>query len=258
METGTSLVGCPFSLFETVSLNRFEALWGLSSISRISSGLSDSNVNAWRKSLKQKGNKRSTVANIHTGQSTANRRRSSFIDMTSHELRNPLSAMLQCAYLALTFLRQLSTEKLSKRPSDVDAVKKHAHISSSIESLQTIVSCSLHMKAIIDDVLTLSKLDSNLIVITPVRVQPSVVVKNALKMFEVECAQEKINLVYKEDESFKNMDWVLLDPSRLVQILINLLYVIFCSAKVLTHDTDLILEPTLSSSPKSAASHPSL
>jgi signal transduction histidine kinase len=86
-----------------------------------------------------------------------------------------------------------------------------------------IVSCSMHQKRVIDDVLTLSKLDSNLILITPMRVQPEVVVSDAVRMFEVECNQSGIHLTFRIDETFNGMDWVMLDPSRLLQVLINLL-----------------------------------
>jgi signal transduction histidine kinase len=93
----------------------------------------------------------------------------------------------------------------------------------SIDSLQTIVSCSLHQKRVIDDVLTLSKLDSNLISITPVRVQSAVVVSEALKMFDMECNQMDIKLQFRKDPTFEGYDWLMLDPSRLLQVLINLL-----------------------------------
>jgi signal transduction histidine kinase len=74
-------------------------------------------------------------------------------------------------------------------------------------------------------VLTLSKLDSNLILITPMRVQPAEVVDNAVKMFDVECHQAGIKLEFRIDETFRGMEWAMLDPSRLLQVLINLLSV---------------------------------
>jgi signal transduction histidine kinase len=102
--------------------------------------------------------------------------------------------------------------------------KIREEVATSIDSLQTIVSCSLHQKRVIDDVLTLSKLDSNLILITPVRVQAAVVVSEALKMFEVECNQMDLRLEFRKDPTFEGHDWVMMDPSRLLQVLINLLY----------------------------------
>ncbi|KAF2121178.1 hypothetical protein BDV96DRAFT_594405 [Lophiotrema nucula] len=144
----------------------------------------------------------------------AKRQQENFIDMTSHELRNPLSAVVQCADSVISTLHQLN-------PRQLDSI--HDEIDTCIDSLQTIVLCSLHQKRIIDDVLTLSKLDSNLILITPIRVQPAVVVSEALKMFEVECSQMQITLEFKEDETLEGLEWVMLDPSRLLQVLINLL-----------------------------------
>lgn len=143
--------------------------------------------------------------------------------MTSHELRNPLSAVVQCAESVMTTLEHLPGRTPTATPSGSVPGNLQEEIDSSIDALQTIVSCSLHQKRVIDDVLTLSKLDSNLILITPVRVQPAVVVSEALKMFDVECHQMDIQLVLNEDETFKGFEWVMLDPSRLLQVLINLL-----------------------------------
>ena len=53
--------------------------------------------------------------------------------------------------------------------------------------------------------------------------QPAVVVSDAVRMFEVECNQSGITLTFRVDETFNGMDWAMLDPSRLLQVLINLL-----------------------------------
>ena len=146
--------------------------------------------------------------------------------MTSHELRNPLSAVIQCADSVIVSLQQISSQQLATSQLDIDNSKTQAEVAACIDSLQTIISCSLHQKRVIDDVLTLSKLDSNLILITPVRVQPAVVILDALKMFDLECSQSDISLDYMEEGALEGMEWVMLDPSRLLQILINLLYVL--------------------------------
>jgi signal transduction histidine kinase len=143
--------------------------------------------------------------------------------MTSHELRNPLSAVIQCADSVITSLQQLPAWDHAAVHQQTDISKAEAEVQSCIESLQIIVSCSMHQKRVIDDVLTLSKLNSNLILITPMRVQPAVVVSDAVKMFEVECNQANITLSFKIDETFQGMEWAMLDPSRLLQVLINLL-----------------------------------
>jgi signal transduction histidine kinase len=96
---------------------------------------------------------------------------------------------------------------------------------SSFEAIQTILTCSMHQKRIIDDILTLSKLDSRLLLITPIQVQPVSVVQEALKMFEVQAQNADVSLSYEKDESLvrNNVDWVMMDPSRVLQVLINLL-----------------------------------
>ncbi|KAF1925275.1 putative histidine kinase HHK8p [Didymella exigua CBS 183.55] len=153
----------------------------------------------------------------------AKRQQENFIDMTSHELRNPLSAVVQCADSVIASLQGLPLHDGITPIDDMDFKRIRDEVVTSIDSLQTIVSCSLHQKRVIDDVLTLSKLDSNLILITPVRVQSTVVVSEALKMFDVECSQMDIKLEFRKDPTFEGHDWVMLDPSRLLQVLINLL-----------------------------------
>jgi signal transduction histidine kinase len=91
----------------------------------------------------------------------------SFIDMTSHELRNPLSAVVQCADSVIATLQHLPIEPPTTPATSANHLRLQEDISTSIDALQTIVSCSLHQKRVIDDVLTLSKLDSDLILITP-------------------------------------------------------------------------------------------
>lgn len=75
-----------------------------------------------------------------------------------------------------------------------------------------------------DDILTLSKLDSALLVVAPIPVQPVAVVQRALKMFEGELDTNDIAMEFRMEKSYLdlNIDWVKLDPSRLLQVLINL------------------------------------
>ncbi|KAH7071058.1 hypothetical protein FB567DRAFT_214123 [Paraphoma chrysanthemicola] len=153
----------------------------------------------------------------------AKRQQENFIDMTSHELRNPLSAVLQCAESVIANLEHLTWQLSTNSPAKEDFEKVREELDASIDALHTIVSCSMHQKRVIDDVLTLSKLDSKLIVITPIKVQPEAIVLDALKMFEVECRKMEIQLDFAQDDTFAGFEWVMLDPSRLLQVLINLI-----------------------------------
>jgi len=153
----------------------------------------------------------------------AKRQADNFIDSTSHELRNPLSAVIQCADSVVSTLQQLLPEDLTSSIPELEKVNRE--IASCLEYIQIIISCSMHQRRLIDDVLTMSKLDSNLILVTPMPVQPAVVVSDAVKIFEVECRRMKISLDFIKDKSLKGFEWAMLDPSRLVQVLMNMLYV---------------------------------
>jgi hypothetical protein len=130
------------------------------------------------------------------------RQQNEFIDITSHEMRvsnrfppvhstvhkieyarvfanstakNPLSAILICA--------DDIRDSLSQHPfSDAD-VKVAGDC---IEAANNIALCVQHQKSIVDDILTVSKLDSGLLCVAPVPVQPVAVVNRAMSMFRPE------------------------------------------------------------------------
>ena len=93
------------------------------------------------------------------------------------------------------------------------------------KGLTTILACCAHQKCIIDDVLSYSKLDSNLLVITPVKVEPARVMQDVHKMFEMDAQKAVIDFRARTDDSVDNLDiqWLMMDPSRVKQILINLI-----------------------------------
>ncbi|OTA64169.1 hypothetical protein K449DRAFT_442858 [Hypoxylon sp. EC38] len=148
------------------------------------------------------------------------RQQENFIDITSHEMRNPLSAILQCA-------DEISGTLANIRPSGGDDEKEHLRLAMEgcMEAANTITLCASHQKRIVDDILTLSKLDSQLLLVTPVDVQPLSVVQRVLKMFESELNTNGIEMKFQVKNRYLDMgiDWVKLDPSRLLQVLINLM-----------------------------------
>ncbi|TPX13919.1 uncharacterized protein E0L32_005619 [Thyridium curvatum] len=170
------------------------------------------------------------------------RRQENFIDMTSHEMRNPLSAIIHCADAIIASLAKVEeltarhavasvVEADHKTPVLVNGILKDSHIqkrqliSNSIENAETIIACAQHQKRIVDDILTMSKLDSKLLAVTPITVDPVHIMQEALKMFEVEARRTDINLSMAVDRSYRDLDISFLDfdPSRLKQVLINLL-----------------------------------
>ncbi|KAL2128384.1 hypothetical protein VTI74DRAFT_9266 [Chaetomium olivicolor] len=149
------------------------------------------------------------------------RQQENFIDITSHEMRNPLSAILQCADEITSGLTQYRQGELSGHaPGALEGL-----IDSCVEAAGIISLCANHQKRIVDDILTLSKMDSNLLVVTPVDVQPIAVIQDVLKMFEAELISNGIAGRLSIEQSYHDLevDWVKLDPSRLRQVLINLM-----------------------------------
>ena len=137
--------------------------------------------------------------------------------MTSHEIRNPLSAITQCADGITGSLNDLMS-----RDGSLEAATEI--LKSNIDAAKIILLCAAHQKRIIDDVLILSKLDSMMLSITPVIVQPAETVESALKMFEAEFATHNFDVQTIREPNYHTyqINWVYLDPSRLTQILSNL------------------------------------
>ncbi|ERS99698.1 histidine kinase group protein [Sporothrix schenckii 1099-18] len=150
------------------------------------------------------------------------RQQENFIDITSHEMRNPLSAILQTVDEITNTVNEL--RRLAANGSTTEFNRAFDNIQ---EASSTITLCTNHQKRIVDDVLTLSKLDSQLLPVTPVDVQPVMVVRGTLKMFEAELLAHDINCTFRIQPSYLDLvgvgNWLRLDPSRLNQVLINLL-----------------------------------
>ncbi|KAF3279616.1 hypothetical protein TWF132_000601 [Orbilia oligospora] len=149
------------------------------------------------------------------------RQQNNFVDIASHEMRNPLSAVLQ---LSDQIVSSLYNCRKYYKNKDYDP-QLEEEITAAIDAAQTILLCASHQKRVVDDILTLSKLDSARLIITPVDVQPVAVVNEAIKMFEQECHLNDIHMDLEVDDDYRNLsvDWVKLDPTRLLQVLINLL-----------------------------------
>ncbi|SMR58271.1 unnamed protein product [Zymoseptoria tritici ST99CH_1E4] len=148
------------------------------------------------------------------------RQTENFIDMTSHEMRNPLSAILQSADSILSTLSATGMPILNE-----DLVLPAEIAEEIIDAAQVIVLCAQHQKRIVDDILTLSKLDASLLVISPDKVQVPALIKKALKMYEAEIERADIDAQLQIEPTYEDLkvDWVVLDPSRLLQVVINLL-----------------------------------
>jgi signal transduction histidine kinase len=71
-----------------------------------------------------------------------------FIDMVSHEIRNPLGAVFHCSDAAQETLADMTTlaDRLASTTESKIGKQLHGLITSGIDSVSTIASCSQHQK----------------------------------------------------------------------------------------------------------------
>jgi signal transduction histidine kinase len=138
---------------------------------------------------------------------------------------NPLSAMVQCAdsiSISMKDMQNLIDDQILVSSPELRDKLQDA-ISASVDSIETIQACATHQKRIVDDILTLSKLDSKLLAISPTAVQPAALLRDTYKMFKEEASKANLDLKVHYDTSFLELglDFVFMDPSRVLQILIS-------------------------------------
>ncbi|KAH7381237.1 hypothetical protein DE146DRAFT_760676 [Phaeosphaeria sp. MPI-PUGE-AT-0046c] len=145
------------------------------------------------------------------------KRQEEFIDITSHEMRNPLSAITQCADGIMSSLQDAQAAK--------DAQSLMEIIELNVEAAESILFCAAHQRRIIDDVLTLGKLGSELLTISPSAFRPMSLLDQALQMFNTEFSVNMIKATVAVDaaSTLTATSKIYGDPSRLMQILVNLL-----------------------------------
>lgn len=137
-----------------------------------------------------------------------------FIDMVSHEIRNPLSAVLHLA----EEIKETS-KAMGGNGSLADQV---AEI---IDAADTILVCVSHQSVLVDDILNFSKLDSAMMSLAPSVSQPKWALSQQLKVFQAELKNNRIGFEYALDVTFKEngVDWVMADLGRIKQVLVNLM-----------------------------------
>ncbi|OQD78065.1 hypothetical protein PENANT_c092G01627 [Penicillium antarcticum] len=133
-----------------------------------------------------------------------------FIDMISHKVQNPPSAILHCTEDILEAVKD-------KQSSGVP-------VSDIAQAAETISFCIAHRKKIVDDVLTFSKLDASMLTLSPRRDQPERQLARTLSIFRPELRKQHIQFEFKLGHSYAGcgIEWVLSDFSRMGQVLINL------------------------------------
>ncbi|KAJ4467091.1 histidine kinase [Lentinula lateritia] len=166
-----------------------------------------------------------------------NRRRlqEAFIDIVSHELRNPISAILQSADLLSGSISRLNSiyhelfvSFTNKTEADSATPQKlFEEIRSELEDVSHAVAsvelCARHQTIIASDILVVSRLDSNLLSINPTTFHLMHVLQNTLAMFLVQVETQSITFKLDPGPSITTETRIIADSTRLCQILVNLI-----------------------------------
>ncbi|KAH8725183.1 hypothetical protein GQ44DRAFT_681460 [Phaeosphaeriaceae sp. PMI808] len=138
-----------------------------------------------------------------------------FIDMVSHEIRNPLSAVLHLA----EEIRDVTTEIGA---AHLDLKEQVADI---LDAADTILLCVSHQNTLVDDILSFSKLDSMMLSLVPREVRPKWEFSQALRVFQSEFKAKNIKFHYAVDISYdeNKVEYVIADVNRMKQVLVNLI-----------------------------------
>ncbi|GAA5988801.1 hypothetical protein JCM11641_004857 [Rhodosporidiobolus odoratus] len=172
------------------------------------------------------------------------------IDVTSHEIRNPISAILQNSDFTRSSLRDLRAllidlKSRKKLPAELDG-KVLDDLEEDIEALDSITECGQAQERIANDILGLAQIQLSKYSITPVEFDLATSLRNICRMFKSECRSKNIELKLVIGSSLARLGpraRVFADPARLTQVLVNLLSnAIRFTAKSATRQVTLSVE----------------
>lgn len=130
-----------------------------------------------------------------------NRLKEEFIANTSHELRTPLTAVLGFSSVLLT--ESFGTLTPKQR-----------------EYIERINSSGQHLLELINDILDLSRIEADRLELDPQLIFISDVCQNVINLLQERALNQGINIELEIDP---NLDYMVADPKRLRQMLLNLL-----------------------------------
>jgi len=132
---------------------------------------------------------------------TANNSRLQFLANISHDLRTPLNGVLGCTQILLR---------------EKDITKKQRGL------VKTMQGCAEHLRNMINDLLDLSKLESDKLELASVAFDLRNFTETLIKTFELEAEKKGISLVLDQNEDLPR--WISCDRKRLQQIMGNLIH----------------------------------
>ncbi|KAF8521410.1 hypothetical protein BU17DRAFT_87965 [Hysterangium stoloniferum] len=150
------------------------------------------------------------------------------IDVTSHELRQPVSAILNCSALVKNNLSRLRDELQNCYVRNVNLAPSQSSldiIEEDLEALDSIYQCGLAQERIANDVLSLSRIQLQVLSIHPVEFELIPEIGRVVAIFHNELKMKHIDMHLRFGTSIKklNIQRIRSDKSRLAQVLTNLL-----------------------------------
>ncbi|KZV71818.1 hypothetical protein PENSPDRAFT_650380 [Peniophora sp. CONT] len=150
------------------------------------------------------------------------------IDVTSHELRQPVSAILNCASVLRANLGALHEELQDSQLYGKPYMPTEKLLQSMVEDLEAIdamYQCGLAQERIANDVLSLSRIQLGALSIHPIEFQPVEETRGLIAVFNKETSMKRISILLNVGESFRQLGvkYVRADKARFRQILTNLM-----------------------------------
>lgn len=147
------------------------------------------------------------------------------VDLTSHEIRTPVSAILQCSSLVKENLASLRDQLARVGPGGfVPPPTLLAELEQDLEALESIYQCGLVQERIAGDVLSLARIQLDMLSVHEVDVDVAKQAQRLLSVFASEAKMNRISLSLDFGDMFRTMGVraVKTDPVRFGQVVTNL------------------------------------
>jgi len=158
----------------------------------------------------------------------AKRQQELLIDITSHEIRNTISSLMQCSSLVNTNLLSLQEqlEMVMERHAAFSPTKQLlTTINEDLEALESIYQCGLAQERISNDVLSLGRIQLDMLQMFDVEIDLRQEAQKVVSIFQNEARMKRIALSLVIGESVERLGITAIktDPVRLGQVVGNLL-----------------------------------
>lgn len=129
----------------------------------------------------------------------ANKVKNNFLAKVSHELRTPMNGII-------------GSVQLCEITDDIELIKEYIHI---------IKKSAYRLMPIIDDVLDISKIESNKIDLYEEEIELNSFLLGLVHQFEIQCKEKKLDFIF--NKNIRDNLWIISDKTKLSQIISNVI-----------------------------------